>query len=147
MATSRYRKAAPRRPYRRRQPSLWNTLMFRLSLLPPFNPLSEFPMSTRRNVMIRSVAVVCGDVAAAVALASACAWLIEAASLGLFLGFLVWLLGALMALALSQYLVHPAVNALLCDRKLDRGIEALSALAQVGTRAGRQLWSRFRPAA
>lgn len=121
--------------------------MFRLSLLPPFNPLSEFPMSTRRNVLIRSVAVVCGDVAAAVALASACTWLIEAASLGLFLGFLAWLLGALMALALSQYLVHPAVNALLCNRKLDRSIDALSALTRVGTLAGRQLWSRVRPAA
>jgi len=146
MASRHRRKASSYRRYTYRQPSLWDRLKFRLSLLPPFNPFSEFPMPTRRNVLIRSVAVLCGDVAAAMALASACAWLIEAAALGLFLSFLVWLLGALMALALSQYLVHPAVNALLCERKLDRSMEVLSALAQVGTLAGRQLWGRFRPA-
>ena len=114
---------------RYRQPSLLNKLMFRLSLHPIFNPMSEFPMPTsRRNVFIRTVAAACGDVAGAVAIAAGCAWLIEFAALGLFLSFLAWLVGALVALAFSQYLVHPAVNAVLCDRKLDAAVDAIAPL-------------------
>ena len=132
MASTRRPKAvSSRRP---RQPSAWNTLKFRLSLLPLFNPLSEFPMTSRRNTLIRTVAAVAGDVAAGVAVAAACLWLIEAATLGLFLSFMVWLLGALIALALSQYVVHPTVAIVLSSRKLDVGIDALSGLADRITR-------------
>jgi hypothetical protein len=109
--------------YRRtRRPSLLNTLMFKLSLLNPFNP-TEFPMSSRRNILIRTVATVAGDIAVGIAVATACAWFIEAAALGLFLSFLAWLLGALAALAFSQYVVHPATSVLLCDHKLDAVVD------------------------
>jgi hypothetical protein len=126
--------------YRRhlRRPSLWNTLKFKVSLLPLFNPLSRFPMSiSRRNIIIRTVAALCGDIAVGVAVGTACAWLIASASLGLFLAFLLWLLGTLLALALSQYLVHPAMNALLSDRKLDDAARAATALRScLGRHAG-----------
>ncbi len=135
MASARRPKAVSSR--RVRQPSAWNTLKFRLSLLPLFNPLSEFPMTSRRNTLIRTVATVTGDIAAGVAVASACLWLIEAAALGLFLSFMVWLLGALIALALSQYVVHPTVAILLSSRKLDVGIDALTGLADRITRLTR----------
>ena len=125
--------------YRRRfrKPSLLNTLLFRLSVLNPLTP-TEFPMSnSRRNIIIRSVATVCGDIATGVAVASACVWLIEAAALGLFLSFLVWLLGALLALALSQYVVHPTLTVLLSDAKLDLAVDAVSDLADRLTRFAR----------
>lgn len=132
MASARRPKAVSSR--RVRQPSAWNTLKFRLSSLPLFNPLSEFPMTSRRNTLIRTVATVTGDIAAGVAVATACVWLIETAALGLFLSFMVWLLGALIALALSQYVVHPTVAILLSSRKLDAGIDALTGLADRITR-------------
>ena len=120
-----------------RQPSLLNTLLFRLSLLNPVIS-KEFPMSTsRRNTIIRSVATVAGDVATGVAVASACVWLIEAATLGLFLSFLVWLIGALLALALSQYVVHPTLTVVLSDAKLDLAVDAVSGLADRLTRFAR----------
>ena len=134
---ARHRRA--RYSQRYRQPSLWNTLRFRISLLPLFNPLSRFPMSSRRNTVIRTVAALCGDIAVGVALAAACAWVIEAAALGLFLSFLLWLVGALLALALSQYLVHPAVQLVLSDRKLDGAVDALSVLAEAAQGAGAQV--------
>ena len=124
---------------RYRKPSLWNTLRFRISLHPLFNPLSRFPMSSRRNTVIRTVAALCGDIAVGVALATACAWVIEAAALGLFLNFLLWLVGTLLALALSQYLVHPAVQLVLSDRKLDGAVDALSGLASVARGATDQV--------
>jgi hypothetical protein len=123
--------------YRRRfrQPSFWNNLKFELSLLPLFNPMSEFPMSTsRRNVIIRTITTLSGDIAIGVALASACIWIIETAALGLFLSFLVWLLGALAALALSQYVLHPALTATLSDRKLDLVVSTVTGLADRLTR-------------
>lgn len=86
-------------------------------------------MSTRRNILIRTVASVAGDIATGVAVASACVWLIETAALGLFLSFLVWLLGTLAALALSQYVLHPALSVALSDRKLDLAVDAVSSLA------------------
>ena len=128
---------------RYRQPSLWNTLRFRISLLPLFNPLSRFPMSSRRNTVIRTVAALCGDIAVGVTLATACAWVIEAAALGLFLSFLLWLVGTLLALALSQYLVHPAVQLVLSDRKLDGAVDALSVLAEAAQGAGAQVGGRL----
>ena len=138
---ARHRRA--RYSQRYRQPSLWNTLRLRISLLPLFNPLSRFPMSSRRNTVIRTVAALCGDIAVGVALATACAWIIEAAALGLFLSFLLWLVGTVLALALSQYLVHPAVQLVLSDRKLDGAIDALGVLAEAAQGAGAQVGDRL----
>ena len=138
---ARHRRA--RYSQRYRQPSLWNTLRFRISLLPLFNPLSRFPMSSRRNTVIRTVAALCGDIAVGVALATACAWVIEAAALGLFLSFLLWLIGTVLALALSQYLVHPAVQLVLSDRKLDGAIDALGVLAEAAQGAGAKVGDRL----
>ena len=151
MASSRprARKALSSRPLR--QPSAWNNLKFKLSLLPIFNPMSEFPMSSRRNTLIRTVAAVSGDIATGIAMAAACVWLIEAAALGVFLSFLLWLLGILIALAFSQYVVNPAVAVMLSNRKLDASIEAINSMADqaklVGTQITQQLWNRFMPAA
>jgi hypothetical protein len=55
------------RSRRHRQPSLLNSLLFRLSLLNPLTP-KEFPMSnSRRNLIIRTVATIAGDIATGVA--------------------------------------------------------------------------------
>ena len=132
------RKTVYHRRYR--QPTLLNTLLFKLSLLPIINPMSEFPMSTsRRNVIIRTIATVAGDIAAGLAVASACIWIIESAALGLFLSFLVWLIGTLLALALSQYVVHPALTVLLSDAKLDLAVDAVTALGSRFTRFTRSV--------
>ena len=138
---ARHRRA--RHYGRYRQPSLWNTLRFRMSLHPLFNPLSRFPMSSRRNTLIRTVAALCGDIAVGVGLAIACAWIVEVAALGLFLSFLLWLVGTVLALALSQYLVHPAVQLVLSDRKLDGAVDALSVLAEAAQGAGAQVGGRL----
>jgi len=132
--TQRPRRAKHYRVYR--QPSLWNSLKFRISLLPIFNPMSRFPMSSRRNTIIRAIATVTGDIAFGIAIASACFWLIEVAALGLFLGFLVWLLGLLLSLALSQYVVHPVTELLLSDRKLDAGLAAAASVANAVSNLG-----------
>jgi len=81
--------------------------------------------TSRRNVLIRTIATVTGDIAAGLAMASVALWIIETAALGLFLSFLVWLLASLAALALSQYVVHPACTVLLSDAKLDLAIDAI----------------------
>ena len=138
---ARHRRA--RHYGRYRQPSLWNRLRFRLSLHSLFNPLSRFPMSSRRNTLIRTIAALCGDIAVGVGLAIACAWIVEVAALGLFLSFLLWLVGTLLALALSQYLVHPAVQLVLSDRKLDGAVDALSVLAEAAQGAGAQVGGRL----
>ena len=123
---ARTRKAVYRRRYR--QPSLLNNLLFRLSVLNPLTP-KEFPMSSRRNIIIRTVATITGDIAAGLACASVALWLIETAALGLFLSFLTWLICAIAALALSQFVVHPAVTVLMSDKKLDIAVDAVSGLA------------------
>lgn len=125
----------PRRSHYR-QPSLLNELMFKLSLLNPFTP-TEFPMSSRRNIIIRTVATIAGDIATGVAVASACIWIIETAALGLFLSFLIWLLGTIAALALSQYVLHPALSVALSDCKLDLAVDAVTGLADRITRFAR----------
>ncbi len=79
-------------------------------------------MTSRRNVLIRSITGLCGDIAVAVTVASACSWIIQYATLGLFLTFLVWMLGLLISLAISQLVVHPIVDALLSNRKLDAAL-------------------------
>ena len=107
-------------------------------------------MSSRRNTLIRTVAAVSGDIATGIAMAAACVWIIETAALGLFLSFLLWLLGILIALAFSQNVVHPAVAVILSNRKLDASIEAMNGMVDqvtlVGTQIAQQLWNRFRPA-
>lgn len=136
-----HRKATYRRRYG--QPSLLNTLMFRLSLLNPLTP-KEFPMAnSRRNIVIRTVATIVGDIAVGVAIASVAIWIIEAATLGLFLSFLLWLLAAIASLAFSQYVVHPAVKVLLSDSKLDLAVGAITAL---GANLSRFTRSALQPA-
>ena len=81
-----------------------------------------------RRTAIRTVVALAGDIAATAAIAVACAWIIETAALGLFLSFLTWLLGLVISLALSQYVVHPALSVVLSDAKLDWSIAALSQL-------------------
>lgn len=112
---------------------------------------NETPTSSRRNTLIRTVAAVSGDIATGIAMAAACVWLIETAALGLFLSFLLWLLGTIIALAFSQYVVHPAVAVMLSDRKLDVGIKAMRGLTDqttlVGTQIAQHLWNRFMPTA
>ena len=116
------------------KPSLLNNLLFRLSVLNPLTP-KEFPMSnSNRNILIRTVATIAGDITVGVAVASACVWIIEAAALGLFLSFLLWLIGAIVSLALSQYVVHPALTVLLSDHKLDVAVDAFNLLSARITR-------------
>ena len=107
-----------------------------------------YTSTARRNVFVRSVATVTGDVAIGFALASACVWIIQSAALGLFLSFLLWLLTIALALALSQYALHPAVNLLLSDRKLDQGLAVLSEVAHVAGRLSADLgaptWQQVR---
>jgi len=100
-------------------------------------------MSTRRNFATRLIVAVTGDIAIGIALTSACVWIIEWAALSLFLSFMLWMLSIVLSLAISQYVVHPAVNALLCDRKLDRGMAVASALASTATQVGQALWLRM----
>jgi hypothetical protein len=110
-------------------PPLLNDLLFRFKSLNPLTKL-EFPMSTsRRNVIIRMVSTILGDIAVGIAMASVATWIIESAALGLFLSFLIWLLAAIAALALSQFLVHPTAKVLLSDQKLDLAVDAISGLA------------------
>jgi len=151
------RKALRFGTHRYRTPGLWNTIRYRVSLLPLFNDFSEFPMSTsRRNVIVRCLTSMTGDIALAVAVASGCVWVIEAASLGLFLSFMVWLVATLAALAFSQLVLHPAVNMLLSDRKFDGTIDTIIDVVQgfdaIGgeavhsaTRYVKSAWSRRRP--
>jgi hypothetical protein len=129
-----------------RQPSLWNNLMFHLRGIPTTLTFLRFNMNTatiqsnsRRNTLVRTVTALVGDIAAGAAMAAACVWLIEAATLGLFLSFLVWLIGSLLALALSQFVVHPAVAVLLSDRKLDQVLDGASGLSHVFADLGADL--------
>lgn len=138
-------KHRPARFMKRRQPSLWNTSLFLLRQWPHTVFFARFAMHTsttphtRRNTLIRAVATVTGDIAVGAAMAAACVWLIEAASLGLFLSFLVWLIGSLLALAVSQFVVHPAAAVLLSDRKLDQVLDGASGLSHVFSNLGADL--------
>ncbi len=101
-------------------------------------------MTTRRNFLIRTVAALVGDLTAAWALASACTWLIQTAALGVFLTFLVWLIGLLLAFALSQHVIHPGVQFLLSDQKLNDTLRTVAGLAQavndVTSHNSQRLW-------
>ena len=98
-------------------------------------------MTARHNLLVRSIATLTGDIAIGFAVASACVWIIQYAALGLFLSFLLWLLAIVIALAISQYALHPAAAVLLSDRKLDQ-VSALAAEAlRTGTDVARHAWS------
>ena len=97
-------------------------------------------MSARRNFFIRSVATVTGDITIGYAMAVACVWVIQSASLGLFLGFLLWLLAIVLSLAISQYALHPAAAVLLPDRKLDQSLAATADAVRTGAEAAKALW-------
>lgn len=97
-----------------------------------------FMNNPRRNTLIRAVATVTGDIAVAIAMANAAAWIIQSAALGVFLAFLVWLLAAIASLALSQYVVHPTIKVALSDRKLDMAVAATSQLSERFTAWARQ---------
>lgn len=103
-------------------------------------------MFSRRNFLIRSIATLAGDFSVGFTVGLACTWVIQSAALGLFLSFLAWLLAIILALAVSQHLVHPAANLLLCDRKLDRGIDATLVAARSAVQTMQHLWLRIQPA-
>lgn len=96
-------------------------------------------MSARRNTLIRLITGIGGDIAIATVMAAACVWVIQAAALGVFLSFLIWLIGAILSLALSQYVFRPALRAVMSDHKLDDAASVVTALAEVATEAGRQI--------
>lgn len=102
----------------------------------------------RRKALIRTVAALTGDLAVGVAFTSACAWVISAAALGAFMTFLAWLIAALLWLVVSQHLVHPSVQFLLSDQKLDAVVDTARGLSDVfvvmGTAAGHELWQAAR---
>lgn len=144
------------RPRRYRKPGLWNSVKYRWSLLPIYNDFSEFPMSTsRRNVIVRCLTSMVGDIGLAVAVVSGCAWIVEAASLGMFLTFLLWLVAILSALAFSQLVLHPLVNMALSDRKFDDTVDTVIGVVQTfdaiggktldsAARYAQSAWSRLR---
>lgn len=98
-------------------------------------------MTSRRNVFIRAVATVAGDLAVGFAVASVCTWVIQVAALGTFLSFLLWLLALVAYLAFSQYVLHPVVAAALCDRKLDAGIAVSADTVRAAAGFAAQAWS------
>lgn len=101
-------------------------------------------MNTRRNFFIRAVAKVAGDIGTGTLLAAACAWVVEAASLGIFLSFTVWILGVIAMLAISQYAVHPLVSLALSDSKLDQLFDTAATLSRQAARIAGDLWEQAR---
>ena len=98
-------------------------------------------MTARHNLLVRSITTLTGDIAIGFAMASACAWIIQYAALGLFLSFLLWLLAIVIALAISQYALHPAAAVLLSDRKLDQVSALAAGTLRAGTDAAMQVWT------
>lgn len=97
-------------------------------------------MSSRRNVLIRAIASLTGDLAIGTAVASACAWIVQAAAASVFINFLFWVLGFIAWLTLSQYVLHPAVSVLLSDKKLDQGVMATVKTARSVVVAAGTVW-------
>lgn len=102
----------------------------------------------RRHTLIRTMASLTGDIAIALLFSSVCIWIINFAALGIFLSFLLWLIAALVCLAASQYLIHPTVQFLLSDRKLEEVLRTTHGLYGVfvdnGLSVGRRVWERWR---
>lgn len=99
-------------------------------------------MTPRARLFIRACATVTGDLTVGYVLASACLWIIQAAALGLFLSFLLWLLALLASLALSQYVVHPVTAVVLSDRKLDQGLAVLNTAYESTRHSASRMWRR-----
>ncbi len=95
---------------------------------------------SRRNFFIRAIATIAGDLAAGCAMASACTWVIQAAAVGLFMSFVLWLMALVASLALSQFVVHPITTTLLSDHKLDEGAAALSRVLHSSAGVAADVW-------
>ena len=93
-------------------------------------------MNHRNQTLYRTVATLTGDITIGLLFSSICIWIINVAALGIFLSFLAWLIAAILAMAASQYLIHPTVNFLLCDRKLERVVQKTHGLAGVFIKVG-----------
>jgi hypothetical protein len=104
-------------------------------------------MNHRNQTLYRTVATLTGDVTIGLLFSSICIWIINVAALGIFLSFLAWLIAAILAMAASQYLIHPTVNFLLCDRKLERVVQKAHGLTgvfiQFGNLAAEKTMSHF----
>ena len=102
------------------------------------------PDMARRNTVIRNIVALTGDITIGIALASACTWLINVAALGIFLSFLMWLITAVLTLAISQYIVNPSVKFLLSDHKLEDAISTASGLysafSYLGDQTSQEIW-------
>jgi hypothetical protein len=96
-------------------------------------------MNDRKKTLIRTLAALTGDLLIGFAIASVCLWLIHLASLGLFLAFLVWLIAAVVGLAVSQYVIHPTVQFVLSDSKLDDIVRGSQGMTEAVMRAGVQI--------
>lgn len=96
-------------------------------------------MNDRKKALIRTLAALTGDLLIGLAISSVCLWLIHVASLGLFLAFLLWLVAIVVSLALSQYIVHPTVQFVLSDKKLDELIRGSQGMTEAVMRAGAQI--------
>lgn len=88
-------------------------------------------MNDRQRIFIRTVSALAGDIAVGLLFASACVWIINFAALGIFLSFLLWLLGAILTMAASEYLIHPTVAFLLSDKKLEETLRRAHGLTDV----------------
>lgn len=88
-------------------------------------------MKSRRNALVRTITAFTGDIAIGLAMASTCTWIIQTAALGLFMSFMLWLLGVILSLALSQYVIHPVTQLLLSDRKLNDGFAVATGMVEV----------------
>lgn len=98
-------------------------------------------MYTRRNFFVRTIAAFAGDFTVGFGLAAACVWIIQSASLGLFLSSLIGLMSLIGALSMSQLIVHPVVQYVLSDRKLDHGLAVAADVVRAGTDAALDLWA------
>lgn len=96
-------------------------------------------MNDRKKILFRTLAALTGDMLIGITISGACLWLINVASLGLFLAFLLWLVAIVVSMALSQYVVHPTVHFVLSDHKLDEVIRGSQGMTNAVMRAGAQM--------
>jgi heme/copper-type cytochrome/quinol oxidase subunit 4 len=93
-------------------------------------------MNHRNQTLYRTVATLTGDITIGLLFSSICIWIINFAALGIFLSFLAWLIVTILAMAASQYLIHPTVNFLLSDRKLESAVQKVHGLTGVFIQVG-----------